>query len=97
MGVPVLPACRQPGGCGRKRPCHNRLPEGTWRHLDSGGWRDFHKASLARVSCPRCGVTGQAVSFADADSRLTRPFEEQVRWLPQRCDKTVIANPLSVA
>lgn len=83
--------------CGRKCPRYDRLPERTWRHLDFGGWEVHLKASLARVVCPRCGVTVQAVSFADPRSRFTRPFEEQVAWLTQRCDKTTISSALRIA
>jgi transposase len=83
--------------CGKKRPRYDRLPKRTWRHLDFGPWRVFLKAALSRVDCTTCGVTVEQVSFAEPRSGFTALFEEQVGWLLQRCDKTMIVNFLGIA
>ena len=74
--------------CGRKCPRYDRLATRRWRHLDFGAWQVFLEAQLCRVECRRCGVNVEQVSWADARSRFTMPFEDLVAWLAQRSDKT---------
>ena len=84
-------------GCGRKRSRYDRLERRRWRHLDFGAWTVLLEAQLWRVDCPRCGVVVEQVSWADAHSRFTHPFENLVGWLAQRTDKTAISQMLSIA
>src|SRR5712672_4195219 len=58
---------------------------------------DELEAQLWRVECPRCGVVVEQVSWAEASSRFTLPFEELVGWMAQRCDKTAISTMQRVA
>lgn len=83
--------------CGRKCPGYDRLQPRRWRHLDFGAWAVFVEATLARVDCRRCGVVVEQVSWADAKSRFTVHFEEQVAWLAKRCDKTAIGTLMRIA
>lgn len=83
--------------CGRKCPRYDLLERRTWRHLDFGHMRVLLEAQLARVECKRCGVVVEQVSWADANSRFTLPFEGLVGWLAQRCDKTTISTMLRIA
>lgn len=55
------------------------------------------KAQLWRVDCPRCGVVVEQVSWAERKSGFTKPFEDQVAWLAQRCDKTTISKLMRIA
>jgi transposase len=68
-----------------------------WRHLDACDWILTLEAQLWRVDCPRCGVVVEQVTWADPHSGFTRPFEELVGWLAQRCDKTAISKMLGIA
>ena len=83
--------------CGRKCPRYDRLATRRWRHLDFGAWQVFLEAQLCRVECRRCGVNVEQVSWADARSRFTMPFEDLVAWLAQRSDKTAISTMLRIA
>ena len=83
--------------CGRKCRGYDHLKPRRWRHLDFGAWTVFLEATLARVDCKRCGVVVEQVSWADASSRFTVHFEEQVAWLAKRCDKTAISTLLRIA
>ena len=83
--------------CGRKCSRYDRLPSRRWRHLDVGAWEIELAASLWRVDCHHCGVTVEQVSFAEPNSGFTRPFEDLVGWLAQRCDKTMISEFLRIA
>lgn len=83
--------------CGRKCPRYDQLRRRRWRHLDFGAWQVFLEARLWRVECKRCGVGVEQVSWADARSRFTRPFEDLVTWLAQRSDKTAISTMLRIS
>lgn len=50
-----------------------------------------------RVDCPRCGVKVEQVPWAETSSWFTRPFEDHVGYLAQRCDKTTISAMMRVA
>lgn len=83
--------------CGRKCPRYDRLECRRWRHLDFGAWQVHLEAQLWRVECKRCGVGVEQVSWADACSRFTRPFEDLVAWQAQRMDKTAISTMLRIS
>jgi transposase len=83
--------------CGDRCPRYDQLKPRRWRHLDFGGCRVYLESQLWRVDCPRCGVVVEQVSWADAGARHTRPFEELVAWLAQRCDQTTINTLLRIA
>lgn len=83
--------------CGRKCPRYDRLKPRRWRHLDFGAWVVHLRARLWRVECKRCGVGVEQVSWADARSRFTHPFEVLVAWLAQRSDKTAICTMLRIS
>ena len=83
--------------CGRKCPRYDRLKPRRWRDLDVLGHRAWLEGSLWRVSCAKCGVVVEEVSWADAGSRFTQRFEELVAWLAQRCDKTTIQHEMRIA
>lgn len=50
-----------------------------------------------RVECPRCGVKVEQVPWAETSSWFTRPFEDHVGYLAQRCDKTTVSDMMRVA
>jgi transposase len=39
----------------------------------------------------------EELPWAEADSRFTRAFEDQVTWLVQRCDKTTVSTMMGIA
>lgn len=82
--------------CSDKCPRYDRLPPRRWRHLDFGRCAVYLEAQLWRVACPRCGIVVEQVSWAEPGARHTRPFEELVAWLAQRCDKTTISTLLRI-
>lgn len=84
-------------GCGRKRSRYDRLKASRCRHLDLGARRLFIEIAKWRVDCPKCGVVVEELPWADADSRFTKAFEDQVAWLVQRCDQTTVSKLMRVA
>jgi len=95
----IAPAWRAArcSGCGMRRPGYDRNPSRQWRHLDMAGMKLLFRYSPRRVDCKRCGIVVEQVPWASADSGFTRPFEDMVGYLAQRCDKTTIANMMRIA
>jgi len=81
-------------GCHRKCSVYDHRPPREWRHLDYGGHQVILRATkLRRVQCRRCNtIRVEEVSWAAPDSDFTLPFEDQVGWLLQHCDKTTVAS-----
>jgi transposase len=52
---------------------------------------------LRRVKCPTCEIVVEYVPWAESGSWFTRPFEDQVGYLAQRCDKTTVRNLMRVS
>lgn len=92
-GRPRCPCCH------RKAPIYDHRPSRDWRHLDYGGHQVILRASrMRRVNCPRCGtIRVEEVTWAAPDSDFTLPFEDQVGWLLQHCDKTTISTLMRIA
>lgn len=86
-------------GCHRKAPIYDHRPSREWRHLDFGGHQVILQATrLRRVDCRRCAmIRVEEVTWAAPDSDFTLPFEDQVGWLLQHCDKTSISTLMRIA
>jgi transposase len=85
-------------GCGCKRPGYDELLPRRWRHLDFGGIEVLLEYCPRRVACRRCGVVVERVPWAaDAVTRFTEDFEQQITYLTQRCDKTSIGYTFRIA
>lgn len=97
--VDVAPTWRAPrcSGCGHNCAGYDRLKGRRWRHLDLAGMRWYLRYDTRRVDCPRCGVVVEHVPWGDVGSWFTRPFEDQVGYLAQRCDKTTVRKLMRVA
>lgn len=78
------------------RACYDRSRR-RWRHLDVGPMKLWIEAEIRRLDCPSCGVRTEAVAWARPGARQTRPFEDQVAWLTQRCDKSTVATLMRCA
>jgi transposase len=52
---------------------------------------------LRRLDCPRCGVRAELVRWADAGSRFTRDFEDQVAYFAQVSDRTTVSSTMRIA
>jgi transposase len=50
-----------------------------------------------RVDCRNCGVKVEQVPWAEPSSWFTRPFEDHVGYVAQRCDKTTVGAMMRVA
>jgi len=94
--APAWRSARCPG-CGVQRPGYDRRPSRQWRHLDMAGMKLVLEYNPRRVDCKKCGVVVEQVPWASAGSRHTRPFEDMIGYLAQRCDKTTIANMMRIA
>lgn len=81
----------------RKCPRYDRLKSRRWRDLDALGHRVFLEGWLWCVSCAKCGVVVEGVSWADPGAGFTHRFEELVAWQAQRCDKTTIQHQMRIA
>jgi transposase len=83
-------------GCGRPAPSVYDHQLRSWRHLDLARTRCLVRARIARVACLRCGVRAEAVPWARAGSRYTRPFEETCAFLAQGAPQSVVAALMRV-
>jgi transposase len=97
--VDVAPQWRLPrcGECGEPGPGYDRDRGRQWRHLDLGGVMLHLRYDIRRVKCPTCGVKVERVPWAETSSKFTRPFEDHVGYLAQRCDKTTISESMRIA
>ena len=85
-------------GCFRRvRRVHDRYEGRTWRHLDFAGMKVSLRSTLRRLVCPRCGVRIELVPWADHGSAFTRRFEEQVAFLAQHANRTVVSELMQIA
>jgi transposase len=83
--------------CGEQCPGYDRERGRRWRHLDLAGMTLHLRYDTRRVECPRCGVKVERVPWAETSSWFTRPFEDHVGYLAQRCDKTTVSDMMRVA
>lgn len=83
--------------CGESCPGYDRDRGRRWRHLDLAGMTLHLRYDTRRVECPRCGVKVEQVPWAETSSWFTRPFEDHVGYLAQRCDKTTVADMMRIA
>lgn len=97
--VDVAPTWRSPrcSECGRKCPGYDRDRDRRWRHLDLAGVLVQLRYDTRRVDCPRCGVKVEQLPWAETSAWFTRPFEDHVGYLAQRCDKTAVSSMMRVA
>jgi transposase len=85
-------------GCGRKVWGTYDRRRRRWRHLDLAGMKLHLRYELRRVACRHCdGVRVEAVPWADPGLWFTRPFEDQVGYLAQRCDKSTVSAQMRIA
>ena len=82
--------------CGEPSPGYDRDRGRRWRHLDLAGMTLHLRYDTRRVECPRCGVKVEQVPWAETSSWFTRPFEDHVGYLAQRCDKTTVSDMMRV-
>lgn len=83
--------------CGRKCAGYDRDHGRRWRHLDVAGMILHLRYDTRRVDCPTCGIKVEQVPWAETSSWFTRPFEDHVAYLAQRCDKTTVSATMWVA
>jgi transposase len=97
--VDVAPTWRRPrcSECGRKCAGYDRDRDRRWRHLDLAGMLVQLRYDTRRVDCPRCGVKVELLPWAETSAWFTRPFEDQVGYLAQRCDKTAVSSMMRIA
>lgn len=90
---PRCSRCRNPAvGYDRQRSARR------WRHLDAAGMELLLCYRVRRVDCRRCeAVVVEEVPWADPGSWFTRPFEDQVGYLAQRCDKSTVSRQMRIA
>ena len=95
----VRPRWRKPrcGGCGRRAPGYDRLPERRWRHLGLGRTRIWLAYAPRRVDCRDCGIHAEQVPWAYPKSRFTKDFEELVAYLAQITDKTKVTELMRIS
>jgi len=97
--VDVKPTWRRPrcSGCGRRCPGYDQQRGRTWRHLDLAGMLLHLRYDTRRVECRRCGILVELVPWAEIGSWFTRPFEDHVGYLAQRCDQTTVSKQMRIA
>jgi Transposase and inactivated derivatives len=83
--------------CGDHCPGYDHVRGRQWRHLDLAGMALYLRYDTRRVACPRCGIRVEQVPWAEPGSWFTRPFEDHVGYLAQRCDKTTVSDMMRVA
>jgi transposase len=94
--APTLRIARCSGcGCRARRVYDAR--DRRWRHVDLGPMKVHLRYRLRRVNCGRCGIVTEMVPWAAHDSWFTMAFEDQVAYLAQHSNKTVVADLMRVA
>ena len=78
LTVRVRPSWRRSrcGTCGERAPRYDRRPPRQWRHAPWGTTPVSLQYAPWRVSCRRCGVRVEAVSWASSRSVFTAAVEE---------------------
>lgn len=99
LAVCVRPAWRRSrcGQCGRKAPRYDRRPVRRWRHLPWGRTPVELLYEPWRVSCRRCGIRVEQVSWASRASRFSEAFEEFAAYLSQITDRTQVHRLLGIS
>jgi hypothetical protein len=69
-------------------PWYDRTYDRHWRYLDVAGMRLHLRYDTRRVKCPTYGVKVERVPWAETSVWFTRPLEDHVASLAQRCDQT---------
>ena len=95
----VAPTWQRPrcSECGRKCAGYDRIRGRRWRHLDLAGMTLHLRYDTRRVDCPDCGVKVEQLPWAETSSWFTRPFEDHVGYVAQRCDKTTVGATMRIA
>jgi len=97
--VDVAPTWRKPRCSECEEPCpgYDHGDGRRWRHLDLAGMMLHLRYDTRRVDCPKCGVKVELLPWAETSSWFTRPFEDHVGYVAQRCDKTTVSSMMRVA
>ena len=97
--VGVRPSWRRSrcGVCGERAPRYDRRPLRQWRHVPWGQTAVDLQYSPWRVSCRRCGVRVERVSWATGSSVFTAALEELAAYLAQMTDRTTVSRVLGVS
>lgn len=97
--VDVAPTWRKPRCSECEEPCpgYDHAAGRRWRHLDLAGMMLHLRYDTRRVDCPKCGVKVELLPWAETSSWFTRPFEDHVGYVAQRCDKTTVSSMMRVA
>ncbi len=77
-------------GCGKRVRKNKDRAMRYWRHLDLFGVRTYLRYSIRRVVCRQCGIVKEQVPWASKGSRFTDSFEQEVAWLAQRVDLSMV-------
>ena len=59
------------GGCGRRRPGYDRLPERRFEFIPMWGHKVFFVYEPRRVACPDCGTGVERMPWVAGKHRLT--------------------------
>ena len=99
LALGVRPSWRRSrcGECGRRAPRYDRKPVRHWRHLPLGRTAMHLRYEPWRVSCRRCGVRVEKVSWASHRSRFTYDFEEMSAYLAQITDRTQVSRLMGIS
>ena len=99
LRVSVRPSWRRSrcGTCGRRAPRYDRRPQRLWRHLPWGPTTVWLRYAPWRVSCRRCGVRVEQVSWAASGSAFTASCEEMVAYLAQTMDRTAVSRLMGIS
>ena len=99
LTVRVRPSWRRSrcGTCGERAPRYDRRPPRQWRHAPWGTTPVSLQYAPWRVSCRRCGVRVEAVSWASSRSVFTAAVEELTAYLAQVTDRTTVSRVLGIS
>ena len=99
LAVWVRPSWRRSrcGGCGRRAPRYDRRPLRQWLHVPWGRTPVWLRYAPWRVSCRRCGVRVERLSWAVGNSVFTAPLEELAAYLAQVTDRTTVGRLLGIS
>ena len=61
-------------GCGKRRVCHDHLPERSFEFIPIWGFAVFFHYARRRVDCKNCGVVAELLPWAEGKHTLTTAY-----------------------
>jgi len=78
-------------------PVYDYVPERSWRHLDSCGYKTYVHAKIPRGKCDKDGILQTSIPWAQGHSRFTLMFQALAIHLLKQCTVSGAAKILRIS